>query len=147
MKQGSKRDIIIFLSLPLSFSEREGVCVLRRISEFYSNNLFQLLAACYTNHLSKIICQGDIFTVVKTMLDLSFVRSIYNKLSWYVKPIWICEIVYAPKLFHLLIRKIVCWVFHLSIGEREVILYVLLWSIIVFLYLFIIQCILFNLCG
>ena len=133
MKQGSKRDIIIFLSLPLSFSEREGVCVLRRISEFYFSNLFQLLAACYTNHLSKIVYQGDIFIAVRTMLDRSCVRSIYNKLSWYVKPIWLCEIISAPKLFHLLIRKIVCWVFHVSIGEREVILRVLLWWIIVVL--------------
>ena len=92
----------------------------RIISEFYCSNLFQLLAACYNNHLSKILCQGEILTAVKTLLDLRCVRSIYNKLSWYAKPIWLCEIVSAPKLFHLLIRKIVCWVFHLSIGEREV---------------------------
>ena len=117
-----ERHDYFLVSVVCEFFLRKKVCVLRRISEFYSSNLLQLLTGCYNNHLSKILCQGDIFTTIKTMLDLSCVKSICNKLSWYAKPIWLCEIVSARKLFHLLIRKIVCWVFHLSIGEREVFL-------------------------
>jgi len=101
----------------VSFSEREGVGEFR---SFIPAICFSYWQPPTTIILSKILCQGDILTAVKTMLDLRCVRSIYNKLSWYAKPIWLCEIVYAPKLFHLLIRKIVCWVFHLLIGEREV---------------------------
>ena len=118
MKQGSKWDNIILLFLPwVSFSKREGVGEFLSFIPAICFNYWQPATAII---LSKIVCQGEIFTAVKTVLDLSCVRFIYNKLSWYVKPIWLCEIVSAPKLFHLLIRKIVCWVFHLSIGEREV---------------------------